>query len=195
MLAEHLSQQDKFCDEVDGDFVHLIYLTSPLHDIGKVGIPDRILLKAGPLTEDEFEVMKQHAVTGGMTLDSAIYAHPEAKFLCMARDIARSHHERFDGSGYPHGLTGTAIPLCGRIVALADVYDALTTRRVYKPPVSHKTARQIILDGKGTQFDPDIVLAFLANEDRFREIYQRYAVREEKEVRLLQPRTELSLSC
>jgi len=195
VIAEYLSQQDKFCEEVDGDFVHLIYLTSPLHDIGKVGVPDRILLKAGPLTEDEFEVMKQHAVTGGMTLDSAIYAHPEAKFLCMARDIARSHHERFDGSGYPHGLAGTAIPLCGRIVALADVYDALTTRRVYKPAVSHKTACHIIRNGKGTQFDPDIVQAFMASEERFREIYQRYAVREEKEVRLLQPRTELSLSC
>jgi putative two-component system response regulator len=195
VLAEHLSQQDKFCEEVDGDFVHLIYLTSPLHDIGKVGIPDRILLKAGPLTADEFEIMKQHAVSGGMTLDSAIYAHPEAKFLCMARDIARTHHERFDGSGYPHGLAGETIPLCGRIVALADVYDALTTRRVYKPAVSHRNARHIILAGRGTQFDPDIVQAFLANEDRFVDIHRQYAEREEKEARLLQPRTELSLSC
>jgi putative two-component system response regulator len=195
VLAEHLSQQEKFCEEVDGDFVHLIYLTSPLHDIGKVGIPDRILLKAGPLTAEEFEIMKQHAVTGGMTLDAAIYAHPEAKFLCMARDIARSHHEQFDGSGYPHGLAGEAIPLCGRIVALADVYDALTTRRVYKPPVSHRNARHIILAGRGTQFDPDIVQAFLANEDRFVDIHRQYAEREEKEARLLQPRTELSLSC
>ena len=175
---------------MDGDFVELIYLTSPLHDIGKVGIPDRILQKAGPLTEDEFEIMKQHAASGGMTLDSALYAHPEAKFLCMARDIARSHHERFDGSGYPHGLAGDAIPLCGRIVALADVYDALTTRRVYKPPVSHRNARRIILAGRGTQFDPDIVEAFLANEARFVAIHRQYAEREEKEARLL-----LSLSC
>ncbi len=162
VLAEQLSQQDKFRDEVDGDFVQLIYLTSPLHDIGKVGIPDRILLKPGPLTDDEFEIMKQHAVTGAMTLDSAIYAHPEAKFLYMARDIARTHHERFDGSGYPHGLAGETIPLCGRIVALADVYDALTTRRVYKPAVSHRNARHIIIAGRGTQFDPNIVQAFLA---------------------------------
>jgi putative two-component system response regulator len=195
VLAETLSEQDTFREQVDGDFVHLIYLTSPLHDIGKVGIPDSILQKAGPLTEDEYEIMKQHAVTGGMTLDSAIYAYPDARFLCMARDIARSHHERFDGSGYPHGLMGDAIPLCGRIVALADVYDALTTRRVYKPAVSHRNARRIILAGRGTQFDPDIVQAFLASEERFVDIHHRYAAREEKEARLLQPRTELSLSC
>ena len=113
----------------------------------------------------------------------------------MARDIACSHHERFDGSGYPHGLRGGSIPLCGRIVALADVYDALTTRRVYKPAVSHRNARHIILAGRGTQFDPDIVQAFLASEDRFVDIYRRFAVREEKEARLLRPRTELSLSC
>ena len=147
------------------------------------------------MTEDEFEIMKQHAVAGGMTLDSAIYAYPDARFLYMARDIARSHHERFDGSGYPHGLMGDAIPLCGRIVALADVYDALTTRRVYKPAVSHRNARAIILAGRGTQFDPDIVQAFLASEERFVDIHHRYAVREEKEARLLQPRTESSLSC
>jgi putative two-component system response regulator len=195
VLAETLSERDKFRDQVDGDFVHLIYLTSPLHDIGKVGIPDCILQKAGPWTDDEYEIMKQHAVTGGMTLDSAIYAYPDAQFLCMARDIARSHHERFDGSGYPHGLCGEAIPLCGRIVALADVYDALTTRRVYKPAVSHRNARRIILAGNATQFDPDVVQAFLDSEARFVDIYHRYAAREEKEARLLQPRTDLALSC
>jgi putative two-component system response regulator len=196
VVAEHLARQPKFHDQVDGDFVQLIYMTSPLHDIGKVGIPDKILLKAGPLTVDEFEIMQQHTVAGAMTLDSAIYAHPEAKFLCMARDIARSHHEWFDGSGYPDGLAGSAIPLSGRIVGLIDVYDALTTKHVYKPAFSHEVASQIIIESSGTQFDPDMVQAFLANEDRFVEIFERFASREEKEARVLSRlQNELSLSC
>jgi putative two-component system response regulator len=196
IIAEHLASQPKFHEQVHGDFIQLIYATSPLHDVGKVGIPDKILLKAGPLTEDEFEIMKQHTVAGAMTLESAIYAHPEAKYLCMARDIARSHHEWFDGSGYPDGLVGDAIPLSGRIVGLVDVYDALTTKRVYKPAFSHEVARQIIIEGSGTQFDPDIVRAFLANEDRFIKIFERFAAREEKEVRVLSRlENELSLSC
>lgn len=194
VIAQHLSHQNKFSDVVDGDFVDLIYTTSPLHDIGKVCIPDDVLLKPGPLTESELNVMKQHPVTGSMTLDSAIYAYPEATYLRMARDIARSHHERFDGTGYPDGLSGEAIPLCGRIVALADVYDALTTKHVYKPAFSHEKAHSIICDGKGTQFDPDVVEAYLANENRFVEIYNRFAAREAKEARLLRPQTELSLS-
>jgi putative two-component system response regulator len=194
LIAEHLSALPKFSDQVDADFVHLIYLTSPLHDIGKVGIPDQILLKPGPLTEEDFEIVKQHTVTGSTSLDSAIYIHPEARFLCMARDIARSHHERFDGGGYPDGLMGDAIPLCARIVALADVYDALTTDRVYKPAISHEAAREIILKGMGTQFDPDVVQAFLANEDAFQEVHDRFAARSEREELALQPRAEPSLT-
>jgi putative two-component system response regulator len=193
VIAEHLAQQEKFKDVVDVDFVELIYLTSPLHDIGKVGIPDEILLKAGPLTEAEFNIMKQHSITGSMTLDSAIYKYPEAKFLCMARDIARSHHERFDGTGYPDGLMGEAIPLAGRIVALADVYDALTTRHVYRPAFTHEKSHQIICQGRGTQFDPDVVDAYIANEDRFIEIYNQYAAREAHEARVLRPLDDLSL--
>ena len=195
VLAEHLSHQEKYSDVVDGDFVELLYMTSPLHDIGKVSIPDEVLLKAGPLTESEFNIMKQHAVAGSMTLQSAIYAYPEAKYLYMARDIARSHHERFDGTGYPDGLTGEAIPLCGRIVALADVYDALTTKHVYKPAFSHAKAHQIICDGMGTQFDPDVVKAYIANEDRFLEIHNRFAVREAREAKTLRPLADVSLSC
>jgi putative two-component system response regulator len=194
IIAEHLSQEEKFSELVDGQFVQLIYLTSPLHDIGKIGIPDAILLKPGPLTTEEFDIMKQHALAGGMTLDSAIYAYPEAHYLCMARDIARSHHERFDGKGYPDKLSGQAIPLCGRIVALADVYDALTTAHVYKPAFSHEKARQIILEGEGTQFDPDVVQAFLANEDRFLEIHNKYAAREAIEERVFHPRTHALMS-
>jgi len=173
IIAEQLSTRQEFRDRVDGEYVQLIRLTSPLHDIGKVGIPDRVLLKPGRLTEQEFEIMKRHTVIGGDTLDAAARAHGAAPFLRMARDIAWSHHERFDGSGYPRGLAGEAIPLCGRIVALADVYDALTTRRVYKPAYSHETARSIILDGNGTHFDPALVDIFLACEALFVEVQQR----------------------
>ena len=182
VLAEHLARQAEFRDQVDGGYVQLIYLTSPLHDIGKVGIPDSILLKKGPLTPAEFEVMKQHTLIGSKTLDAAAQAHPEARFLEMARDIARSHHERFDGSGYPDGLAGFAIPLCSRIVAVADVYDALTTQRVYKSAFPHEKSRQLILDGSGTQFDPAIVRAFVENEDRFQAIRRQFADRDGAQV-------------
>ena len=174
ILAEHLAAQEGFTEQIDGEYVEMIYLTSPLHDIGKVGVPDSILLKPGKLTENEFRVMQQHTVIGGETLDAVARLHPEGGFLSMARDIAWSHHEKFDGTGYPRRLRGSGIPLCGRIVALADVYDALTTRRVYKPPFPHDKARQIVIDGAGVHFDPHMVQAFLANEDRFVEIQKKY---------------------
>lgn len=173
VLARHLGTLPKFKDVIDGDYVQTLYLTSPLHDIGKVGIPDNVLLKPGRLTPDEFEIMKQHATIGAATLEAAVAAHPGAKYLQMARDIAISHHEKFDGSGYPHGLRGEEIPLCGRIVALSDVYDALSTARVYKPAYSHEVARDIILEGRGKHFDPDVVDAFVANERRFITIRER----------------------
>jgi putative two-component system response regulator len=196
VVADSLSRQKRFRDQMDGDYVQLIYMTSPLHDIGKVGIPDRILLKTGPLSREEFEIMKQHTIVGSRTLEAAASAHPEARFLGMARDIARSHHERFDGSGYPDGLAGESIPLCGRIVALADVYDALTTKRVYKPAFRHEKARAIILQESGTHFDPDVVAAFLDNEDRFVEIRDQFAAREEFEAKALrEPQAELALNC
>jgi putative two-component system response regulator len=195
VLAEHLSRQEKYFDVVDADFIELIHLTSLLHDIGKISIPDEILLKPGPLTESEFNIIKQHPVAGAMTLQSAIYAYPESTYLTMARDIARSHHERYDGTGYPDGLKGEAIPLCGRIVALADVYDALTTRHVYKPAFSHEKAHQIICEGMGTQFDPDVVRAYIANEERFVEIHNRFAAREAREARTLRPLADATLSC
>lgn len=170
ILATELSEWDKYRELIDGEYVELLYLTSPLHDIGKVGIPDRVLLKPGRLTTEEFEVMKNHTLIGGSTLEAAALAHPEAEFLTMARDIALTHHERFDGGGYPRRLAGEAIPLCGRITALADVYDALTSKRVYKPQFSHETARTIILEGRGTQFDPDVVEAFLRREADFLDV-------------------------
>jgi len=177
LLAEELSHWPKFGDCVDGEYAQLLYLTSPLHDIGKVGIPDRVLLKPGRLTPEEFEIMKRHATLGGETLEAAACAHPEAQFLAMARDIALTHHERFDGKGYPRGLAGEEIPLCGRIAALADVYDALTSARVYKPEFSHATARSIILEGRGTQFDPDVVEAFLRREADFLAVQKQFETR------------------
>ena len=173
VLAQHLAGMQKFNSVLDGDYIQLLYLTSPLHDIGKVGIPDNVLLKPGRLTPEEFEIMKEHVLIGGRTLDAAVKAHPRAKYLQVARDIAFTHHEKFDGTGYPNHLHGEEIPLCGRIVALSDVYDALTTRRVYKPAYSHEVAKNIIVDGSGKHFDPDIVDAFLASEEEFLAIKDR----------------------
>jgi putative two-component system response regulator len=167
ILADELSRWPKFRQTVDGDYVQLLYLTSPLHDIGKVGIPDAVLLKPGRLTTEEFAVMKTHTLLGGETLNSVARSRAEGEFLTMARDIALTHHEWFNGNGYPYRLREEEIPLCGRLVSLADVYDALTSKRVYKPAYCHETARRIILEGRGTQFDPDVVQAFLNREQDF----------------------------
>lgn len=161
--------------EVDAEFVRLIYLTSPLHDIGKVGIPDHILLKPDKLSDREFDVMKTHTTIGADTLTAAIRQFPSVRFLQVARDIALTHHERFDGTGYPQGLSGRDIPLCGRVVALADVYDALTSKRIYKDAYTHDLARSVIVQNKGSHFDPLLVDIFLANEDAIIEIHNRHA--------------------
>jgi putative two-component system response regulator len=166
-LATDLKGSSPYADQVDEEFVRLVYATSPLHDIGKVGIPDAVLLKAGKLTDREFEIMKTHTVIGTQTLGAALARYPEAKFLRMARDIAGSHHEWWNGSGYPTGLGGPAIPLCARIVAVADVYDALTSKRVYKSAFGHDIAKPIILKESGTHFDPVVVDSFVRCEDQF----------------------------
>ncbi len=174
LLAQQLPAIGRFVDEIDPEFVRLVYSTSPLHDIGKVGIPDGVLLKPGRLDDWEFDIMKTHAAIGAQTLDAALRRFPNVKFLRMARDIAASHHERWDGKGYPHGLKGHAIPLCGRIVALADVYDALTSRRVYKNAFAHAVAKGIIVNDSGTHFDPAIVEGFLAAESGFVAIREQF---------------------
>eukprot|EP00913_Durusdinium_trenchii_P028462 g26690.t1 len=174
VIAQHLSMQGAFKGIVDGNYVQCIYLTSPLHDIGKVGIPDSVLLKPGRLTDREFEIMKTHTLLGGKTLEAALSAQPDARFLQMARDIALTHHEWFDGSGYPLGLAGEEIPLCGRITALADAYDAMTTQRVYKEAFSHDVARSFILSESGTHFDPVIVDSFVECEQEFLSIRDRF---------------------
>jgi putative two-component system response regulator len=164
LIAQHLSPEVKACYGVDEEYIRLIYQTSPLHDLGKVAIPDNVLLKPGKLTNAEFAIMQTHTTIGAQTLDAALGRFPNARFLQMAHEIALTHHERFDGSGYPHGLAGQAIPLCGRIVAIADVYDAVTSRRIYKNPANHQQAKATILKDRGSHFDPEVVDAFLRCE-------------------------------
>ncbi len=172
VLADELSQKPEFKNIVDADYVRTIYATSPLHDIGKVGVPDNVLLKPGRLTKEEFEVIKTHTVIGSETLAAAVENNPSTKFYRFAQDIVLCHHERWDGKGYPNGLSGESIPLSARIVSVADVYDALTTKRVYKDAFTHEKAKQIIVDDSGTAFDPVIVQAFLDRESDFIRIKQ-----------------------
>jgi len=174
-LATQLRRAGAFADEIDEQYLHLIYQTSPLHDIGKVAIPDCVLLKAGRLTDEEFDIMKTHTTHGAATLEAASSRYPNAAFLRMARNIALTHHEKYDGTGYPGALAGEAIPLCGRIVAVADVYDALTSRRVYKDAFTHAVARSIILDDRDSHFDPAVTDSFIACEAQFMAIRARYA--------------------
>jgi len=175
VLSRRLGENGQFGDQITAGYVELLYQTSPLHDIGKVGIPDSILLKPGRLTDGEFEVMKSHTIIGGETLNAALKQYPGMEYLRTARDIAMTHHERFDGSGYPYSIQGDDIPLCGRIVAVCDVYDALISQRVYKPSLSHDVARSIIVDERGTHFDPRIVDAFLECEDEIRDVVRRFS--------------------
>ncbi len=167
LLARELSRHDP---DLDDDWVHSLKVASSLHDIGKVGIPDAVLHKPGPLTEDERHVIQRHPTIGGETLSAISKRWGDDAFLQLASQICAGHHERWDGSGYPIGLAGVGIPLAARIVALADVYDALTSRRSYKDPMSHDVAKRMILAGSGTHFDPAVVDAFLQVEHRFREI-------------------------
>lgn len=173
-LTAALRLEPSLAAHIDAEFEHLVYHTSPLHDIGKVAIPDRVLLKAGRLSPDEFEIMKTHTLRGAETLEAAIRKYPNAPFLRMARDIALTHHERYDGSGYPHGLRGDNIPLAGRIMAVADVYDALTSKRVYKEAHSHAACRDALVQGSGTHFDQRVVRAFLTQEQQFVRIREAF---------------------
>ncbi len=169
-LAAHMSSNGPYRHDIDAIFIENIYLTTPLHDIGKVAIPDHVLLKPGRLTEKEFAIMKTHTTEGAATLESVLQVAPQASFLHVARDIALCHHERFDGAGYPRGLVGTDIPLSARIFSVADVYDALISKRVYKAAFSHEVAKSLILEGEGTQFDSHVIEAFLSIEASFQAI-------------------------
>lgn len=174
LISETLYKSDECPEELDRLLIENIFLTSPLHDIGKVAIPDAILLKPGRLSDQEFETMKTHAEIGYQTLKEAIQKAPRAAYLSVAADIARYHHEQFDGSGYPKGLKGTDIPLAARIFAVADVYDALVSRRPYKTAYSHNRTINIIKTGSHSQFDPLVVAAFLECENEIKKIHERF---------------------
>ncbi|MBZ0092209.1 MAG: HD domain-containing protein, partial [Sulfuricellaceae bacterium] len=174
-LAEKLQTHPRFAATLTPHYIQTLFKSAPLHDIGKVGIPDRILLKPGRLEPDEFEIMKTHTTLGRDAIQ-----HAEAQlgmpveFLVCAKEIAYSHQEKWDGSGYPEGLAGDRIPLSARLMALADVYDALISRRVYKASMSHENAMAIIVTGKGQHFDPDITDAFVEIHPEFRTIAANY---------------------
>ncbi len=170
ILAGELAINPTYAQTITDNFVEDIYISSVLHDIGKVGIPDSILLKPGPLTREEFERMKLHCEFGAAVLAEAEQGAGHVSFLGMGQEIAMYHHEKWDGSGYPKGLAGDAIPLSARIVALADVYDALTSRRCYKPAFNHEKSRDLIIRESGRHFDPEVVNAFLVREQEFKRI-------------------------
>jgi putative two-component system response regulator len=176
LLADKIRHLPRFRAELDNDkTIDLLFKSAPLHDIGKVGIPDRILLKPGRFEQEEFEIMKRHPQLGR---DAIIAAEEsldlELPFLAIAKEIAYAHQEKWDGSGYPEGLSGDDIPVSARIMAVADVYDALVSRRVYKEGMPHEKALGIIVEGKGSHFDPDMVEAFLEIADECRAIASRY---------------------
>ncbi len=192
VLARHLAGHPGFREALAGPRLGMVVKAAPLHDIGKVGIPDAILLKPGRLTAEEFEIMKAHPKIGAEAISRAMQqalagadpdtdelAHGAFAFLRVAQEISLGHQEKWDGSGYPAGLAGGAIPVSARLMALADVFDALISRRVYKPPMTLDEATQIILEGRGKHFDPDVVDAFVACRDSFAEIAARFPDAEE----------------
>ncbi|MBT3258149.1 MAG: two-component system response regulator [Deltaproteobacteria bacterium] len=173
VLARRLAFNPKFSDVLNEKTVDLFFKSAPLHDIGKVGVPDAILLKPGKLTDEEFTTMKTHCELGYQALlkaEKLFEMESKPSFLSHARDIAYTHQEKWNGSGYPQGLRGEEIPLSGRIMAVADVYDALICKRVYKPPFTHEKAVSIISEGSGSHFDPDVVDAFLEIEESVKRI-------------------------
>ncbi|MBF0119889.1 MAG: two-component system response regulator [Desulfobacterales bacterium] len=180
VLAEQLKNHPRFKKFLDDRTIDLLFKSAPLHDIGKVGVPDHILMKPGKLTNEEFEEMKKHTTYGRDALRVAEVKLGSNSFMRYAREIAYTHQEKWDGSGYPDGLKGEDIPIAGRLMAIADVYDALISKRVYKPPFPHQKAITIIKEGKGKHFDPDMVDAFLAIENEIRLIAIELADSEEE---------------
>jgi putative two-component system response regulator len=175
-LARRLSTHPRFSEFLNEDNIDLLFKSAPLHDIGKVGIPDRILLKPGRFEPEEFEIMKTHTTLGREAIEHAEKSlDVKVEFLALAKEIAYSHQEKWDGSGYPEGLSCDDIPISARLMAVADVYDALISRRVYKDGMPHEKAVGIILEGSGSHFDPDVVDAFMEAAEEFRQIALRYA--------------------
>jgi putative two-component system response regulator len=175
ILAQGLKDHPRFSNYLSDEIIQLLYKTSPLHDIGKVGVPDHILLKPAKLTPDEWVEMKKHAHYGHEALLRAEEELGTTDFVQMAREIAYTHHEKWDGSGYPRGLKGDEIPISGRLMAVADVYDALISRRVYKSPRPHEEAVESIVQASGSHFDPDIVEQFILSQEEFQKIAREHS--------------------
>jgi len=173
-LCEHLSNKEAYCNVLSDTYIQELFETAPLHDIGKVGIPDSILLKPGKLTYEEFEIMKQHTTYGINALQYEVVEDNVPSFVKTAIECIAGHHEKYDGSGYPKGLKGEEIPLPGRLMAIVDVYDALISKRVYKSAFTHEEALLLIKEGKGKHFDPSLVDAFLAIEEQIKNITAMY---------------------
>lgn len=173
ILAQKTYEEGLFKAVINEEFIENMYMASPLHDVGKVGIMDSILLKPGKLTDEEFAVMKTHVNIGYETLSNIVKLNPENGFLKVGMEIARYHHEKWDGRGYMSGLSGDAIPLSARIMALSDVYDALRSRRPYKEPFTHAKSVEIIEDSRAKHFDPDLTCVFLENHSIFRDVYDQ----------------------
>mgnify|MGYP000158484625 CR=1 FL=1 len=193
-LAQRLRLHPRFSAFLTEQNINTLFKSAPLHDIGKVGIPDRILLKSGPLEPQEFEIMKRHTTLGHDAIEHAEKSlGVNVEFLRMAKEIALSHQEKWDGSGYPQGLAGEAIPISARLMALADVYDALISRRVYKDGMSHEEAMAHILAGRNSHFDPDIADAFMAIHDEFKAIAGRFRDSEADMQRKADVRTQVGV--
>ena len=176
LLAQKLKTHDRFWFFLNDQTIDMLFKTAPLHDIGKVGIPDRILMKPGRFTPEEFEIMKSHTTLGRNAIQHAEnQLGMEVEFLKLAKEIAYYHQEKWDGSGYPDGIGGDDIPISARLMAVADVYDALISRRVYKEGMPHEKAVSIIIEGKGSHFDPDIVDAFVELAEEFRTVATRFS--------------------
>jgi response regulator RpfG family c-di-GMP phosphodiesterase len=184
-LAQWLKKNKKYRPLLSDETIELLFRSSPLHDVGKVGVPDAILKNPGKLTPDEFETMKYHTVYGKEIFDEAEAKLGHNSFLSIARTIAYTHHEKWDGSGYPRGLKGEAIPLYGRIMAIADIYDALISQRSYKAAMSHEAAADYIGKISGTELDPTIVDAFINCQAQFKEVANRYTDDSERELALV----------
>jgi len=172
LMVQTMQARGMYADELDTENGRMIIKAVPTHDIGKIGIPDDILLKPGRLSSEEFDVIKTHAALGSDIIRNMLADDEDRAFFHHSYDICRHHHERWDGKGYPDNLAGSDIPLSARMLAIVDVYDALISPRVYKPAMSHEQARQIILDGSGTQFDPDLVAVFNDLEQEFEQVHE-----------------------
>ena len=174
IILQGLKRNGYYAEKITDKYMRDVEMSAPLHDVGKINIPDAILNKPGKLTDDEYEIMKSHTIAGRKIMENAISSMEGDNYLKEARNMAAYHHERWDGKGYPEGLHGEVIPLSARIMAVADVFDALSSARVYKPAFPFEKAMQIIKDGSGTQFDPKCVEVFIESSAEVRKVLKRY---------------------